>query len=504
MFDFQFPYFLTDEINRKINQGIRGRTVNEKEILNRVKEFAASNQRLNMIVGENYYIGKHDILRRKRTAIGEDGKTVVIENLPNNTIVDNQYKKLVDQKVNYIVGKPVTFKSNDRRYSKLVKNILDSEFSRSIKNVTRDALNCGIGWLFVNYDSSGKLIFKRIKPWELVAVWQDDEHTLLDYAIRFYDVKVTKGRREETVRKIEIFEKKGISRYYVDRGGLVNDGKDWFSPYFFTQNGGGDWNNIPLIAFKCNENERPLIKNVKSLQDGLNVLISNFQNSMEEDVRNTILVLKNYDGENLGEFRRNLATFGAVKVRTVDGSQGGVDTLNIQVNCENYKAIIELFKKAIIENAMGYDAKDDRLMGQPNQMNIISMYSDIDLDTNGIETEFQRAFKCLFYFIDFHFANKGLGIFYDKEKEVIFNRDVLINESELIDNCIKSMNILSEESVIAKHPWVENLESELKKIKKQRELETMKNNDNQDEDLSQARHKKADGNPDEEKPRKKA
>ena len=88
---------------------------------------------------------------------------------------------------------------------------------------------------------------------------------------------------------------------------------------------------------------------------------------MEEDPRNTILVLKNYDGENLGEFRQNLSTYGAVKVRTIDGAMGGVETLSIQVNADNYKAIIDIFKKAVIENGMGYDAKDESKVGNPNQ-----------------------------------------------------------------------------------------------------------------------------------------
>ena len=61
--------------------------------------------------------------------------------------------------------------------------------------------------------------------------------------------------------------------------------------------------------------EQPLLNRVKSLQDGLNMLMSDFMNNMQEDSRNTILVIKNYDGENLGEYRRNLATYGAVKVR---------------------------------------------------------------------------------------------------------------------------------------------------------------------------------------------
>lgn len=67
--------------------------------------------------------------------------------------------------------------------------------------------------------------------------------------------------------------------------------------------------------------------------------------------------------ENLGEFRQNLSTYGAVKVRTIDGAMGGVETLSIQVNAENYKAIIDIFRKAVIENGMGYDAKDDKLSG---------------------------------------------------------------------------------------------------------------------------------------------
>ena len=82
---------------------------------------------------------------------------------------------------------------------------------------------------------------------------------------------------------------------------------------------------------------------------------------MEEDVRNTILVLVNYDGENLAQFRKNLAQYGAVKVKTIDKSPGDVKTLQIEVNSENYKVVIELLKKAIIENARSFDAKDDRL-----------------------------------------------------------------------------------------------------------------------------------------------
>ena len=97
------------------------------------------------------------------------------------------------------------------------------------------------------------------------------------------------------------------------------------------------------------------------------------------------------------------------------GSEGGASTLEIEVNAENFKVILALLKDAIIENARGYDAKDERMGGNPNQMNIQSMYSDIDLDANGIEIEFQAAMEELLWFVNQHLANTGKGNFEGEE-----------------------------------------------------------------------------------------
>ena len=226
-----------------------------------------------------------------------------------------------------------------------------------------------------------------------------------------------------------------------------------------------NWERIPLIPFKYNKQEIPLIRRVKTLQDGINTMISDFENNMQEDARNTILILKNYDGENLGEFRRNLATFGAVKVR----DDGGVETLTVEINAENFNSILKLFKDKLIENARGYNAKDDRMGNNPNQMNIQSMYSDIDLDANGMETEFQAAFDDLLWFINQDFANTGRGDFEEEETTIVFNRDMPVNESEAIENCGKSVGILSNETIVAQHPWTTDVELELERIRKEKE-----------------------------------
>lgn len=416
-----------------------------------------------MVVAENYYCGKHDILKRERTVIGEGGKLTIVDNLPNNRIVDNQYKKLVDQKNNYLLGNPLTIQVDNEVYSKLIKKILNRKFMKILKNMGEDTLNHGLSWLYIYYHDS-ELAFKKISACEIIPFWLDDEHTMLEYAIRVYN-------DTENIEKVELYTSEGIYYFELSSTSILEPVAPFFQNYIKINGLDYNWNRIPLIPFKYNNKEISLLKNVKSLQDGLNILESNFQNQMEEDSRNTIMVLVNYDGENLGEFRQNLATYGAIKVNNHDGAGGDVRTLKIEFNAEHYQIILEIFKKAMIENAMGYDAKDDRLSGNANQMNILSMYSDIDLDANNTEMEFQASFEDLFWFINVHLSNKNLGDFSNETVDIIFNRDILMNESEIIDNCVKSLAFLSEETVIANHPWIVDAQSEMDKLKNQREQE---------------------------------
>ena len=137
---------------------------------------------------------------------------------------------------------------------------------------------------------------------------------------------------------------------------------------------------------------------------------------------------------------------------------------------------------------MGYDAKDDRLSGNPNQMNIQSMYSDIDLDANDMETELQSAFDEILWFVNAYFANAGAGDFTGEEVKVIFNRDILINETEAIENCKASVGILSDETIIGQHPWIDDPQKEMERLEEQKKKE-------QEDMFNQGVFPNAGGNP---------
>lgn len=470
-----YPGLDSSETRRRIAANIKPGLTDLEFLEKEIARWLSSDERKKQLEGEAYYSGDQDILKRRRMAVGDDGEMHEIKYLPNNRIVNNQYAKMVDQKANYLLGKPVTFDTENTAYGEALSRIFNKKMQRTLRVLAEKALIGGRAWLFPYYDNNGDFAFSVLSAEEVLPFWADTAHTILDCAVHFFPVyEYDAHGKENVINKVEIFDAAGVKRYIWQNGHLVYDNDAASGPYATTTDKDGkemplNWQKIPLVCFKANHREKTLLSRVKCLQDALNLLMSDFVNNMNEDVHSTVLVIKNYDGENLGEFRRNLALYGAIKIRNLDGADGSVETLKIEINAANYQLVLSELKKAIIENARGFDAKDERLSGTPNELNIRSMYSDIDLDANAMETEFQAAIEDMLFFVNAYLANSGAGNFDGIEVTAIFNRDILVNESEAIDNCAKSQGIISKETVVRQHPWVDDPEEELRRIKDEEE-----------------------------------
>lgn len=469
---FNFNMFKQPELPHPPNSNSNSDIKYLEKIL---EKWLKSKLRAEQLQAEKYYDGHHDILERERVVLNAEGVRTPVHNLPNNRLVDNQYRKLVDQKTNYVLGKPLSIATTKEEYLELLNKVFSKKVHRQLRLLAQYAVDGGISWLYPYYNDEGNLRLSIFPSYEICPVWKDKSHTELEYALRYYqeDIIDDKGGII-TVNHVDMFTTNGIIHFRYQGGSLIPE-QNPHSDYVRLGDKGYNWTRLPIIPFKYNAKEIPLIRNVKSLQDALNQVLSDFQNNMEEDPRTTILVLKNYDGTNIEEFRQNLATYGVIKVTTVDGVQGDVDTLNVEVNAANYQAILMQLKRAIVENGRGFDAKEERMDGDPNQMNIESMYTDIDLDVNAMETEFQAGFEELKWFVDQYLKDKGHGDYTNEEVEFVFNRDIFINEDAKIDNCVKSVGIISNKTILARHPWVTNVEHELQEIEedKQAELEEM-------------------------------
>ena len=446
--------------------------ITEKQYIEtRIRNWIYSKTRLDQLTGERYYLGQHDILTKKRTVIGQCGDVEEVHNLPNNKRIDNEVAKYIDQKNNYMLGKPISFECEDEEYIKDVRKILNNRFRRTLKRIGQNSLIGGIAWLCPYISEDGKLMFRDFPSYEILPIWEDTAHTELKMAIRLYEEEKPNAKSEhDTIQRVEVFTKNGIKYYTYENNGLHEDPIKPDAAYIKIKKGDQveyrNWDKIPLIAFKLNAKEIPLINRCKNLQDAINEIISSFKDNMEEDSRNTIIVLDNYDGQDLGEFRKNLAQYGAIKVRSADGARGDVRTLHIEVNYANYESILNIFKTAIKKNCRGYDFSDlNKAAADPNQMNIKSILSDTDIDANDMEIEFQAAFEEVFWFIDHYQSN----VEEDREVKVIFNRDGIINEIEIMQMLIAAGVRVSQRTLLEQVPFVNDVDKELELVEEDEE-----------------------------------
>ncbi len=425
--------------------------------------FLASPARKEARDAKRYYRGEHDILRRHRTAIGADGELIRLDKLPCTRIVNNQYGRIIDQKVNYSLGKPFTRNVSDKAFSEKIKKYFGKEGQRLWRLAATEAMGCGIAWLHPYIDEEGELRLTLFDSANCLPFWQDAAHTRLDMLLRVSPEEYYDGRKRCVRTRVYVYTGRGTEEYEYLKGNLRFV---CYTPYHFTDKDGKGyvWDRVPIIPVKYNAGAIPMIRRAKSIQDALNELQSDFCDNMTENSRNTVLVLKNFDGEDLGEFRRNLAAYGAVKVRSDAGGDGGVDTLSVKVDSSNYETLKNQLSEALVECCRGFDSNDSRLGSNPNRMNVLAIYSDIDLDANGFEAELGCAMDEWIGYVRSYLFHTGKGDYRHSEAEIRFNRDLLVNEAAAVESLNSSADILSKRTVIASHPLVDDVEEELERL----------------------------------------
>ena len=428
-----------------------------------INEFNSSKEREMMIKGEKYYKAENDILNRKMVRY-EDEKPVVDETKTNNRLAHSFMRNLVDDKINYLLLKPYTMVCEDKDYLKRVQEVLGRRFQKRLAQLGIEASNKGIAWLHVYIDAEGNFKTMRIPSEQCAPIWTDNDHEELQAFIRYYDLEVYEGKEKKIVTKIEYHTPDGVEYYELNSDGQVildAEGDGTLLPHFEVDGEPATWGKVPFIPFKNNDMELPDLQFIKTLIDDYDRTRSDISNLLT-DIKNVVFALRGYGGESLSDFMRDLAYYRAVKL----DEDGGLDKIESTINIEAAEKHWETLKKDIFDFGQGVDEDKDKIGNAPSGIALRFLYAGLDLKCNALEEWFKWGFEQLLYFV-----NKYLEItkqpVSDKEITIVFNRDIAVNESQAIADCLNSKGIISDRTIIANHPWVEDVEEEIKQIQEE-------------------------------------
>lgn len=427
-------------------------------------------------VCDRYYKSHNDIENAKRMVYGRSSADfpdpVLVESkvLANNKIQHNFFRKLVRQKLGYMLGKPFTLTTvneptdESKECFKEVYKRLDKRFQRVLKSVARDAIAYTIGWMRVYYDTEGNLRFKHLNPSRSVPIWKDEDHTELEGFLYYYDVtEYLENGIKNTVKYVEWYDSTGIYYYTTDpaTGKLVPDKRDphpsGFSAHFNIKesSSGMLWSHIPIIAFKYDSEEAGLLSRIKSLIDEYDKRVSSVANTVD-DIPNSVKVIKDYDGENREEFVANMNQFRTIFVQGT-GDAKGLDT---EQDFTGIEAHLERLRQDLYELGSGVNTSNKDIR-DTSGVALRFLYADLDMDCQDWASEMDWSLEQVIWFVLADIAAKTGKNYTNIEYNVVYNTDVILNETETINNCAVSNGLISQETIAANHPWVKDADAEI-------------------------------------------
>lgn len=390
-------------------------------------------------VGERYYRSENDILKRKKMmyyATEKDGQMYdgIMEDpyKANNTLTSGWFKILVDQKLNYSLGEDFTIDIEE----------IDRELKQATTKVGKEASKKAIGWGYV-YIKDGKLKVKPIETGEVKPIYENEEYGKLQEAYRSY-----------TLNDIEMFDiitKEGIETYHKVNGTWQFKGA---KAHLITGMKYGDdlkdvkgkgWSEVPLIPLYNNDERLSDLHNIKGLIDIYDIVNSDFANNLE-DIQDAFAVVKGFNGGNVSELLNNVKQYKVARVG--EGGDFKLETQEIPYLAK--KEMLGLTRQNIFISGMGFDTDT---VGEGNATNyVIQMrLSNLKLKASAFETQIQE-----FIFRLLPFINEFYGKSYTQEDaEITFNRQQLVNESELLGVLKDYKGIISDSTLYEQIPFTQ-------------------------------------------------
>jgi len=437
--------------------------------------------------GVDYYRSQNtEIMNRKHYiyAEDEDGNPIEMEDVykANNKLPSGFFKLLVDQKINYLLGNPLTFDVDPD--DEELEDTLPRTFQKKLKKAGKEASKKAVGWLQAYIDQEGEFGIKQIPSEQIIPVYKVDNQDELELIIRYYKVRaLNEDNQVVKVNRVEVWDDETVTYYQENTEDslyhLLDEqemkqifGQPYSNPKYHFQEElrfgdaveeveGMGWGRIPFVPIYNNDEGDYDLQPVKRFIDAYDIVNSDFINNLE-DFQDVYWILKGYDGENLNEFLQQVKRYKSLKV----AEDGDARAETIDIPHEARKEAKEGLRRDIFKFGQGFDPDK---VGDGNVTNVVikSRFASLDLKADQFEDEIKETIKKLVYFVNEYREQQGEQPI--ELNKINFDRAMMINEVELLEANAQQKGNVSEDTRLANHPWVNDQEEEQAKMDEDRE-----------------------------------
>ena len=381
-------------------------------------------------------------------------------------MVVNYCNNIVKNYLGYIAGIPINY-SNDA-FEAVLDILKYNDVSTEDSEYLRNALIYGRSFE-VNYiDEEGKQRFRLFDTRDCIPVYASTLNNELLYVIRFY-MEDELAPVPEQKYIVEVYGP-NVNRTYRSVPGFTSLNKIDEKVHYYGQ--------CPVTVFSLNEDEESIFKQIMTLQDGYNELISGSIDDFDA-FADAYLVLKGTtaDSEDLESMKKN-------RVLMID-QDADANYLTKDIGSTQITFLVDKLNDQIHKIANSPDFNDEKFMAQSGEAIKYKLVGFENQSAN-IENAMRKALQRRIELI-----SAILSLTNEEEQW----RDVVIKFTRNLPNSLTPNNsqdlmtyrgLVSDETLLGLVPFVEDVDEEMGRVKEQKEanmdLYDFSNNEVEDEE----------------------
>lgn len=393
---------------------------------------------------ENYYNTKNKIVNR---VMADPVK-------PNNKLANPYASYITDTLTGYFVGEPITYNSNDEVLLKDLSMIFEyNDEADENMELAKNASIYGVAYEMLYFSEEDKMIrFKPLSPKEVIPIFDKSVESNLLAVIRYYDDYNVVEDKTYTI--IEVINNTEVVRYQTSQGSTSLTLLEQYPHYF---------GMVPIAIFKNNEEERGDFEPVISLIDAYDTMESDSVNDFAYFV-DCYLALYGFtaeaeDVQKMKENRILLMDDGTKAEWLIKNSNDTtIENMKNRLDADIHKfaKCPNLADKEFASNASGIAIKF-KTLGTENLVSIK-------------ERKFKRGLQQRLELISMISSVLREGFDW-RAIDIVFSRNLPTNDMDIANMVNSLRDIVSDETLLAQVPFVEDVQAEMDRIEEQREKE---------------------------------
>jgi len=417
-------------------------SLTSEQLYTLVDEYMKSDQYASYMKAQAYYEGRHEILDRPAGSANTE---------VNNTIVNNFPGYIVDVNVGYFLGNPVAYTSGEKEADLLeqIQEIFDLNDEQNV-NMELGKTNAikGRSYELIYADEEANPRFAPIQPENLILIYNTSVEPKPLCAIRFWLVPDL-FEDEETLH-IVLYTDTQIINYVGIGDSLTEDSRESHA-----------FGMVPVVEYINNDERQGDFDKVITLVDAYDKVQSDTANDFES-FADAFLLIRNMSGteeSDLDDMRRKRA----ILVDDDGDAKWLVKDVNDNAQ-ENYRERIEA---DIHRFSLTPNLTDEKFAG--NVSGVALAYKLWGLEQNAAQKErkFKKSLQQRLKLISNFLGVKGKDIDY-QNISLNFSRNAPPALPELVEIVTKLKDFVSDETLLAFLPFVDDPAEEQDRLEVQR------------------------------------